>query len=251
MIRNLWSVFDKLWPEVTERWILDDVLAGGCWKYMVDWLLFVNLDLSVMWRSVGSSGRRTDRSGTKRKIGWGKRTGQETRIEKCCAVNGDRGLNGLVWVVELLAGWSVLSLYLWQLYPLLRRGRAVGRGDDNEFWWCRCKQVGLWKWWCVESSELELQHLIGGCGRRVYLLVLRKLICSGYECVKRHRRLQWAVLNVLVFRGNRLFELIGGLLGCGMQFEITKNDLILNSTPENRLTDGRMSGCMLKSRTDG
>ena len=89
----------------------------------------------------------------------------------------------------------------------------------------------------MESSELELQHLIGGCGRRVYLLVLRKLICSGYECVKRHSGLQWAVLNVLVFRGIRLFELIGGLLGCGMQFE--------------SLTDGRMSGCMLKSRTDG
>ena len=37
----------------------------------------------------------------------------------------------------------------------------------------------------MESSELELQHLIGACGRRVGLLVLGKLLCNGYEDVKK------------------------------------------------------------------
>ena len=48
--------------------------------------------------------------------------------------------------------------------------------------------------------------MIGGHGGRVGLLVLRKLICSGYEGVKRHDGLQWALVNVLVFWGNGLFK---------------------------------------------
>ena len=37
------------------------------------------------------------------------------------------------------------------------------------------------------------------CGKfGVGLLVLQKLICSGYESVKRHGGLQWAVVNILV-----------------------------------------------------
>ena len=52
----------------------------------------------------------------------------------------------------------------------------------------------------MESSELELRHLIGSCAGIVGLLVLRKLICSGYEDVKMKMcSLQWAVVNVLVF----------------------------------------------------
>ena len=39
----------------------------------------------------------------------------------------------------------------------------------------------MWK-----ISEVELCHLIGGCGGRLVSLVLRKLICSGYESMKRH-----------------------------------------------------------------
>ena len=51
----------------------------------------------------------------------------------------------------------------------------------------------------MESSESELWHLISGYGGRVGLLVLRKLICSGYESVKRYGGLQRAVANALVF----------------------------------------------------
>ena len=43
----------------------------------------------------------------------------------------------------------------------------------------------------VESSEFKLQQFIGDCGRRVRCLVLRRLICSGHEGVKRHGGLQW------------------------------------------------------------
>ena len=55
----------------------------------------------------------------------------------------------------------------------------------------------------------------GMCGylRRVCLLVLRRLICSGYKGVKRHGSLQWVVVNALVFflgGGNRLLEQIIG-----------------------------------------
>ena len=52
---------------------------------------------------------------------------------------------------------------------------AIGRGDDNEFWWYWCNCIGWRKSWCVESSDLELQHLTQGCGGRVGLFVLRKL----------------------------------------------------------------------------
>ena len=55
----------------------------------------------------------------------------------------------------------------------------------------------------MERSELELQHSVGGCIRRVSFLVLRKLFCGGYEIMKRGGGLQWAVVNVLFFEGNR------------------------------------------------
>ena len=38
--------------------------------------------------------------------------GQETRMEGCCEKNCGRGLDGLVLVVKLLAGWLVLLIYL-------------------------------------------------------------------------------------------------------------------------------------------
>ena len=56
--------------------------------------------------------------------------------------------------------------------------------DDNDVWFHECSGAGLRKLWCLESLELEFRYLIGGRGRRVYLLVLRKRICSGYESMK-------------------------------------------------------------------
>ena len=52
----------------------------------------------------------------------------------------------------------------------------------------------------MESLELELQHLINGCGGRLGLLVLRKLFRGGYESVKR----QWFAVGC-----SECFELFG------------------------------------------
>ena len=39
---------------------------------------------------------------------------------------------------------------------------------------------------CVWKVQCYLWHLIGGCRRRVCLLVSRKLFCDEYESVKIH-----------------------------------------------------------------
>ena len=45
------------------------------------------------------------------------------------------------------------------------------------------------------------EEFVYGCGRRVGLLVLRKLFCDGYVSVKRYDGLHWAVMNVLGLGG--------------------------------------------------